>query len=239
MYSLCCIVPDEEEEDGLKPDIRPLPPPIPTRSMVLPHPLALLSPPPPSPLSPDLLQRDYTLYDKLHQVECRPGKELFLTSHDGVQYNLDRLTDKKSPYYHYFKQIINVNDRDHTEATQEVFREEKIEYRWYQFFDRIDPMEVMNMIAVGLRLVNEPTIKYPCLIHCEMGQSRSVAVAVLVIMTERGCSADEALKRIWAARNVAAPNCGFMDAIRLLSSARRRHEKTRKEAIERKRRGSF
>ena len=57
------------------------------------------------------------------------------------------------------------------------------------------------------------------LIHCQMGKSRSVTVAAAILMQDAGIGWREALRRVRSARPRAAPNPGFLRALRRLEEA--------------------
>ena len=57
------------------------------------------------------------------------------------------------------------------------------------------------------------------LIHCQMGKSRSVTVAAAILMQAAGIGWREALRRVRSARPRAAPNPGFLRALRRLEEA--------------------
>ena len=52
-----------------------------------------------------------------------------------------------------------------------------------------------------------------CLVHCQMGCSRSVAICVAFIMWKEGLSYDEAFERVKKARAISRPNIGFVKAL--------------------------
>ena len=55
-------------------------------------------------------------------------------------------------------------------------------------------------------------------VHCFQGKSRSVAVCAMYLMRSEGLSADDALARVRAVRHVAAPNSGFVAALKALEA---------------------
>ena len=57
------------------------------------------------------------------------------------------------------------------------------------------------------------------LVHCHMGKSRSVTVAAAILMLDAGIGWREALRRVRSARPRAAPNPGFLRALRRLEEA--------------------
>ena len=52
-----------------------------------------------------------------------------------------------------------------------------------------------------------------CLVHCQMGCSRSVAICVAFIMWKEGLSYDEAFERVKKARAISRPNIGFVKTL--------------------------
>lgn len=54
------------------------------------------------------------------------------------------------------------------------------------------------------------------LVHCKMGQSRSVAVVLAYLMFSLGCGYDRALTLVRRARPTARPNEGFQAELRKL-----------------------
>jgi len=55
-------------------------------------------------------------------------------------------------------------------------------------------------------------------VHCFQGKSRSVAVCAMYLMRSEGLNADDALARVRAVRHVAAPNSGFVAALKALEA---------------------
>jgi hypothetical protein len=55
-------------------------------------------------------------------------------------------------------------------------------------------------------------------VHCFQGKSRSVAVCAMYLMRSEGLSAEDALARVRAVRHVAAPNSGFVAALKALEA---------------------
>ena len=52
-----------------------------------------------------------------------------------------------------------------------------------------------------------------CLVHCQMGCSRSVAICVAFVMWREGLAYDEAFERVKKARSIARPNIGFVKTL--------------------------
>jgi len=52
-----------------------------------------------------------------------------------------------------------------------------------------------------------------CLVHCQMGCSRSVAICVAFIMWREGVTYDEAFERVKESRSIARPNIGFVKTL--------------------------
>lgn len=61
-------------------------------------------------------------------------------------------------------------------------------------------------------------------VHCFQGKSRSAAVCAMYLMRSEGLSADDALARVRAVRSVAAPNSGFVAALKALEARLRAHD---------------
>ena len=59
-----------------------------------------------------------------------------------------------------------------------------------------------------------------CLVHCQMGCSRSVAICVAFIMWKEGLSYDEAFERVKKARAISRPNIGFVKTLEAWHEAR-------------------
>jgi len=59
-----------------------------------------------------------------------------------------------------------------------------------------------------------------CLVHCQMGCSRSVAICVAFIMWREGVSYDEAFERVKESRSIARPNIGFVKTLEAWHEAR-------------------
>lgn len=61
------------------------------------------------------------------------------------------------------------------------------------------------------------------LIHCAMGKSRSVSVAIAYLILRKNLSYQNAFKLIQRARCIAKPNSGFERQLRLLKLAIKKH----------------
>jgi dual specificity MAP kinase phosphatase len=59
-----------------------------------------------------------------------------------------------------------------------------------------------------------------CLVHCQMGCSRSVAICVAFVMWREGLAYDEAFERVKKARSIARPNIGFVKTLEAWHEAR-------------------
>ncbi len=59
-----------------------------------------------------------------------------------------------------------------------------------------------------------------CLVHCQMGCSRSVAICVAFIMWKEGLTYDEAFERVKKARAISRPNIGFVKTLEAWHEAR-------------------
>ena len=59
-----------------------------------------------------------------------------------------------------------------------------------------------------------------CLVHCQMGCSRSVAICVAFVMWREGLAYDEAFERVKKARSIARPNIGFAKTLEAWHEAR-------------------
>ena len=59
-----------------------------------------------------------------------------------------------------------------------------------------------------------------CLVHCQMGCSRSVAICVAFIMWKEGLAYDEAFERVKKARAISRPNIGFVKTLEAWHEAR-------------------
>ena len=65
-----------------------------------------------------------------------------------------------------------------------------------------------------------------CLVHCQMGCSRSVAICVAFIMWREGVTYDEAFQRVKESRSIARPNIGFVKTLEAWHEARTNRTKT-------------
>lgn len=61
------------------------------------------------------------------------------------------------------------------------------------------------------------------LIHCAMGKSRSVSIAIAYLILRNNLSFQNALKLIRRARYIAKPNSAFQHQLKLLKEAMRKH----------------
>lgn len=109
-------------------------------------------------------------------------------------------------------QIINVSTTDHTAETKATFAELGIDYKWRPFNDDYGTKARVRMLEVALEVHKD--MRYPCLVHCAAGISRSVSIVIFHLMSKWGVTADEALRQIRKSRAIADPNDSFMDALK-------------------------
>ena len=79
--------------------------------------------------------------------------------------------------------------------------------------------QILHQIDARILVVVDQQSQGHCLVHCAFGISRSVAICAAWLISRRQLSLATALQRIRAVRPDAAPNMGFVAALRALEQS--------------------
>lgn len=137
--------------------------------------------------------------------------QIYISSRHGVLDNLSQFVT-----HCRLSQIINVSSTNHFQTTIDRWKEQGIEYIWKPFQDYSAKKDVRDMIRISKEL--HPLIKYPVLLHCAMGVSRSVSVVVYHLMIRETKEYKDVLASIQSKRSIAQPNRGFEEAFETIIS---------------------
>lgn len=126
----------------------------------------------------------------------------------GSAYNLDKLLHNKITHILCLSGTIRLNFPYH-------FIYHRIPMADIPEYDIIsDLQQIYEFINSAKTFMTEDGNFGKVLIHCYQGKSRSVAVCCAYLIQHCNFSLDAALETIRQVRPIAAPNCGFMAALR-------------------------
>jgi len=142
-------------------------------------------------------------YDVVSKITSPDGNIIYITSATGVhQCDLAPLG---------LRRIVNVDTRPHHVNPDPG----RISSLWRPFEDNDDAQTAEYMLRQAQTI--RDYIAYPAIIHCQMGVSRSVSIAIYLLMLNQKITADGALAQIRAVRPCASPNDSFMKALRTIN----------------------
>jgi atypical dual specificity phosphatase len=110
------------------------------------------------------------------------------------------------------KRVFNITPEKKSKRVQSLYADAGIAEQCFAVLD-VDSANITSIIH-GIAPSIQPSDRI--LIHCQAGISRSVSVAIGLMMTLEGCSLEAALDQIQEARSIACPNPGFMQQLETL-----------------------
>lgn len=143
-----------------------------------------------------------------HYVDRRSGatKRLYVTSVWGAS-NIDTIKDEGITL------VLNVSEDDSPSKLKATYARNGISFDHMCMYD----IESQDIVEVGKKsLIQSDRTPGSTLIHCQMGVSRSIAIACYIMMSRSQDTLENIINEIKHVRSIASPNDGFVRQLETL-----------------------
>lgn len=115
--------------------------------------------------------------------------------------------------------VISLDDFPHSSETLKQYAQLKIQQLWFPIEDKPTVWVIPTLEKVKDCIKKFHSEGHKVLVHCRLGKSRAVAAVALFLMSFEQIRCQRAMEVIKQARQIAYPNEGFLEQLRLYSQA--------------------
>jgi predicted protein tyrosine phosphatase len=128
--------------------------------------------------------------------------------------NFDRSQDVAELVARGITHVLNITRQSKPTHIQEAYRAASIIELQFPIEDEVQE----NIIEVLENVLSHIKPEHVVLCHCHAGVSRSVSIAIGILITFHNLSFDDAMDKVLQSRSIANPNEGFVAQLRSFSA---------------------